>query len=136
MEFAILALTLENTILLHTKYKGIDQPVRMYSKTCLKWPLKKKTGVQWLIGRVLDSRPKGCGFETHLRHCVVSLSKNINPSLVLAQPRKTRPYITGRLLMGLKKSSQTNKKKPKIVFKTDYCLMKIKSITECILQYF
>ena len=127
MEFAILALTLENTILLHTKYKGTDQPVRMYSKTCLKWPL---------IGRVLDSRPKGCGFEPHLRHCVVSLSKNINPSLVLVQPRKTRPYIAERLLMGRKKSNQTNKKKPKIVFKTDYRLMKIKSITECILQYF
>ena len=26
-------------------------------------------------GSVLDSRPKGCGFEPHLRHCVVSLSK-------------------------------------------------------------
>ena len=38
-------------------------------------------GAQWLDGRVLDSRPKGRGFEPHLRHCVVSLSKNINPSL-------------------------------------------------------
>ena len=25
---------------------------------------------------------KGCGFEPHWRHCIVSLSKNINPSLV------------------------------------------------------
>ena len=57
-------------------------------------------GVQWLSGRVLDSRPKGRGFEPHRRHCVVSLSKNINPSLVLVQPRKTRPFITERLLMG------------------------------------
>ena len=24
-------------------------------------------------GRVLDSRPKGCGFEPHRRHCVVVL---------------------------------------------------------------
>ena len=32
-------------------------------------------GVQWLSGRVLDSRPKGCGFEPHQHHCVVSLSK-------------------------------------------------------------
>ena len=53
-----------------------------------------------LSGRVLDSRPKGRGFEPHRRHCVVSLSKNINPSLVLVQPRKTRPFITERLLMG------------------------------------
>ena len=67
--------------------------------------------VQWLSGRVLDSRPKGRGLEPHRRHCVVSLSKNINPSLVLVQPRKTRPYITERLLMGRKESNQTNKQK-------------------------
>ena len=66
-------------------------------------------GAQWLSGRVLDSRPKGCGFEPHQRHCVVSLSKNINPSLVLVQPRKTHPFITERLLMGRKESNQTNK---------------------------
>ena len=65
-------------------------------------------GAQWLSGRVLDSRPMGRGFEPHRRHFVVSLSKNINPSLVLVQPRKTRPFITERLLMGRKKSNQTN----------------------------
>ena len=65
-------------------------------------------GAQWLSGRVLDSRPKGRGFEPHRRHCVVSLSKNINPSLVLVQPRKTRPFITERLLVGRKESNQTN----------------------------
>ena len=67
-------------------------------------------GAQWLSGRVLDSRPKGRGFEPHRRHCVVSLSKNINPSLVLVQPRKTRPFITERLLMGRKESNQTKNK--------------------------
>ena len=66
-------------------------------------------GAQWLSGRVLDSRPRGRGFEPHRRHCVVSLSKNINPSLILVQPRKTRPFITERLLMGRKESNQTNK---------------------------
>ena len=65
--------------------------------------------LQWLSGRVLDSRPKGRAFEPHRRHCVVSLSKNINPSLVLVQPRKTSPFITERLLMGRKESNQTNK---------------------------
>ena len=68
-------------------------------------------GAQWLSGRALDSRPKGRGFEPHRRHCVVSLSKNINPSLVLVQPRKIRPFITERLLMGRKESNQTNKQK-------------------------
>ena len=63
--------------------------------------------MQCLSGRVLDSRPKGRGFEPHRRHCVVSLSKNINPSLLLVQPRKTRPFKTERLLMGRKESNQT-----------------------------
>ena len=66
-------------------------------------------GAQWLSGRVLDSRPKGRGFEPHRRHCVVSLSKNINPSLVMVQPRRTCPFITERLLIGRKESNQTKK---------------------------
>ena len=83
------------------------------------------------------------------------MSKNINPSLVLVQPRKTRPLITERLLMGRKESNQTNNqinihsslcktttlKKTKNLFsKTNYRLMQVKSIAECslwsILQYF
>ena len=76
--------------------------------TCQLVPFAGK-GAQWLSGRVLDSRPKGRGFEPHRRHCVVSLSKNINPSLVLVQPRKTRPFITEILLMGRKELNQTNK---------------------------
>ena len=68
-------------------------------------------GAQWISGRVLDSRPRGRSFEPHRRHSVVSLSKNINPSLVLVQPRKTRPFITERLLMEHKESNQTNKTK-------------------------
>ena len=31
----------------------------------------KKMGVQWLSGRVLDSRRRGSGFKPHRRHCVV-----------------------------------------------------------------
>ena len=73
--------------------------------------LKTMSGAQWLSGRVLDSRPKGRGFEPHRRHCVVSLSRNINPCLVLVQPRKIRPFITERLLMGRKESNQTNQTK-------------------------
>ena len=82
--------------------KGQRSPVHMFVSSISK-------GVQWLSGRVLDSRPKGRGFEPHRHHCVLSLSKNINPSLVLVQPRKTRPFITERLLMGRKESNQTNK---------------------------
>ena len=75
----------------------------------VKWnfPIILLSGAQWLSGRVLDSRLWGCGFEPHWRHCVVSLS--INPSIVLVQPGKTRPFITERLLMGRKESNRTNK---------------------------
>ena len=38
------------------------------------WILKTM-GAQWLSGRVLDSRQRGSGFESHRRHWVVSLSK-------------------------------------------------------------
>ena len=67
-------------------------------------------------GRMLDSRPRGHRFEPHQRHCLVYLSKNINPSLVLARPRKTRPYITERLLMGRKESNQTNETSRRVKF--------------------
>ena len=33
-------------------------------------------GAQWLNGRVLDSRPRGRGFEPHRRHCVVVLEQD------------------------------------------------------------
>ena len=33
-------------------------------------------GAQWLSGRVLDSRPRGRGFEPHRRHCVVVLEQD------------------------------------------------------------
>ena len=66
-------------------------------------------GVQWLSARVLDLRQRGPEFDPHRHHCVVFLSKNINPSLELVQPRKTCLFITERLLMGRKESNQTNK---------------------------
>ena len=33
-------------------------------------------GAQWHCGRVLDSRPRGHGFEPHLRHSVVVLEQD------------------------------------------------------------
>ena len=56
-----------------------------YNKTCVKPPLKNRQnkglndkrllGALWLSGRVLDSRPRGCGFEPHRHHCVVILEQ-------------------------------------------------------------
>ena len=51
------------------------------------------TGAQWLSGTVLGSRPRDRGFEPHQCHYVVSLSKNINPSLVPVQPSKICPIF-------------------------------------------
>ena len=62
------------------------------------------------------------GFEPHQRHCLVSLSKNIYPSLVLVQPRKTHPFITEILLIGCKESNQT-KNKQKYGFKCIFFYM-------------
>ena len=38
------------------------------------WP-NNRTEAQWLSGRVLDLRPRGCGLEPHQHHCIVSLGK-------------------------------------------------------------
>ena len=38
--------------------------------------------------------------------CCGPRARHIYPSLVLVQPRKTRPYITERLLMGRKEPNQ------------------------------
>ena len=40
------------------------------------WSQSTILGAQWLSGRVLDSRPKGHGFEPHRRHCVVVLEQD------------------------------------------------------------
>ena len=44
--------------------------------------------------------PRGCGFEPHQRHWVVSLGKTHQSLLRLNQQRKTRPNITEKLLTG------------------------------------
>ena len=68
------------------------------------------------------THPPGPGFEPHRRHCVVYLSKNINASLVLVQPRKTRSYITERLLMGRKESNQTDRQS-KLIYQKKYHIL-------------
>ena len=65
---------------------------------------------------VVECLTQDRGAEPLQRHCVVSLSKNVNPSLVLVQSRKTRLFISENLVMGLKESiKQTNVKMPTIV---------------------
>ena len=37
--------------------------------------LSSLSGAQWLSGRVLDLRLRGCRLETHQRQCIVSFSE-------------------------------------------------------------
>ena len=85
-------------------------PYFVYAQT-RQGPSYDKTGqYRDCSGRVLDSRPRGRGFEPHRRHCVVVIEQEtFYPSLVLVQPRKTRPCLNERLLMGRKESNQSNK---------------------------
>ena len=57
--------------------------------------INQNQGAQLLSGRVLDSRPRGGGFEPHRHHCVVSMSKTHHCLLL-----KTCPNITEKLLTG------------------------------------
>ena len=41
-----------------------------------KWLKTSAVGAQWLSGRMLDSRQRGCGFEPHRCHCVVVLEQD------------------------------------------------------------
>ena len=48
---------------------------KMYGYATVSYNQMLDQGAQWLIGRVLDSRPRGRGFEPHRRHCVVVLEQ-------------------------------------------------------------
>ena len=66
----------------------------------------------------LDWRPRGRGFVASPASLSCGpLARHINPSLVLVQPRKTRPCLTERLLMGRKGSNQTNSQTNSNVYK-------------------
>ena len=101
--------------ILYLKSLGLEVLFRIISMNYKEGYIEIKKTLKWeRSGSVVEclTRDRGAsGFVPHRRHCVVSLSKNINPSLVLVQPRKTGSYITERLLMGCKESNQTNKTK-------------------------
>ena len=53
-----------------------DSHFNKEKRTCRLPEVMRFVGAQWLSGRVLDSRPKGRGFEPHRRHCVVVLEQD------------------------------------------------------------
>ena len=61
------------------------------------------------------------------------------PSLVLVQPRKTRPCLTERLLMGRKESNQTikqtNSRKSKSLYETSHTSHIMKNLLLTVLRF-
>ena len=60
----------KSAVILSYSQKGISIPLHHWSVR-----LSGKLGAQWLSDRVLDSRPKGRGFEPHPVTALWSLSK-------------------------------------------------------------
>ena len=83
---------LETVLRIHHFYKSIISSIFSFQNKDSFWPFHLNTfhailcnfscwltgvqGAQWLSGRVLDSRPKGRGFEPRRRHCVVVLEQD------------------------------------------------------------
>ena len=55
------------------------------------------TEKEHFIGRVLDFSLMGCRFESHRRHCIVSLSKTLNPLLIVMVQNRKHPGITEKI---------------------------------------
>ena len=67
--------------------------------------LSRSVVVQLVERLTWDRRATGSRLTSIIVLCL--WAKQISPSLVLVQTRKTRPYITERLFMGCKESNQT-----------------------------
>ena len=62
-------------------------------------------------GRLCQNSKSGFPQALEIMENHKKFPRHIYPSLVLVQPRKTRPCLTERLLMGRKESNQTKTKK-------------------------
>ena len=125
----ILALLQENLILFYANNKGADQPAQADLHLCYSLSWKKNIytynmknfhiigssctsagcfepnlvakGTWWLSGKVLDSGSRGCGFESHQRHCNVSLSKTLYPMLSTGSTREDPFRHDRKMLTGM-----------------------------------
>ena len=71
-----------------------------------------RSRIAFLLGILIQGSTQGNDFFTGIVCLLIMLISKpfLYSSLVLVQPRKTRPYITERLLMGRKESNQINQK--------------------------
>ena len=73
----------EHSAILSTVIK-LPFVIKIFVLSIFEWPLytgftvnvNKWKGAQWLNCKVLDSGPRGRGFEPHRRHCVVVLEQD------------------------------------------------------------
>ena len=97
---------LKKTLKIKSALKSTGKPFKSFERTLESTIFCE--GGQWLSGRELDSRPKGLRVRASSTSLCCGLwARHIYPSLVLVQPKKTRPCLTERLLMGRKESNQT-----------------------------
>ena len=71
-------------------------------------------------GSVVECLTQDQGAAGWSHTCVTALfplARTLNSSLVQVQPKKTRPFITERFLMGRKESNQTHKNNISIQYK-------------------
>ena len=105
-------------LMVYARSEGIEEPLQIF--ICL-WEIgfiivsvdmaqDNTQGAQWLSGRALDSRPRGRGFEPHPASVLCPWARHFTFRLSTGSSRKTRPYITERLLMGRKELNLKKKK--------------------------
>ena len=84
-------------------------------------PAYNSTGAQWRSVECLTRDGRAAGLSLTGVTALCPGVRHINPRLVLVQPRKTRPFISERLLMGRKESNQTNKTFNSTLAIGDFC---------------
>ena len=83
-----------------------------------------------LSGRVLDLRRRGWGGGGRASPASLRCgpcARHIYPSLNLVQPRKTRPCLTERLLMGRKNQTKQTQEFINFMFTTDVLISEVTS---------
>ena len=112
----------------------IDTRISFYSRNTHLLPPKPSSSFRHLKRGIQDFFREGCGSVLECLTCG-HWARHIHPSLVLVQPRKTRPCLNERLLMGRKESNKTNKqnKVSRTFIRTMFWFQLIKLLTMLLL---
>ena len=87
--------------------------------------------MQWLSGRVLDSRPRGRGFGPHRRHCVVSLSKTHLSLLSTGSTQEDPSRHNSKIVdWDVKNQIKPTKQKSGLILEKDVAILKSFNIVD------